>query len=73
MNGLHPIPGCRIEQIVRVPPAGLKIVARGVQERVCCPACRCPSTSPHGSYLRRPADPPSVGRQIRLTLRVRRF
>lgn len=38
-----------------------------------CPACSEPSRSPHGGYSRRPADLPSVGREVRLVLWVRRF
>ncbi len=41
--------------------------------RAACPDCRRVSTAPHGSYTRRPSDPSSAGREVRLALRVRRL
>ncbi|WP_318212427.1 transposase family protein [Streptomyces sp. SJL17-1] len=38
-----------------------------------CPGCGRWSNRVHGSYLRFPADLPSVGRRVMLCLRVRRF
>ena len=73
MSELHPIPGCRVEQIVSVSPACLEIAACGIPARVCCPSRGSAGTSPRGSYPRRPRDLPSAGREVRLILRVRRF
>ncbi|WP_434301778.1 transposase family protein [Corallococcus exiguus] len=38
-----------------------------------CPSCQTPSTTVHGSYVRRPADVPAARRIVQLELRVRRF
>ncbi|MFJ3205697.1 transposase family protein [Streptomyces sp. NPDC086989] len=42
-------------------------------ERRRCPVCEVWSNRVHGSYLRFPSDVPSVGRNVVLPLRVRRF
>lgn len=49
----------------------LRVRARRADAR--CPACRTVSRAPHSTYIRRPADLPSLGRRIRLELAVRRF
>lgn len=73
MSELHPLPGCRIQHVERISRSGLEITAVGTQAEARCPGCGFLSTSSCGSYLRRPADLPSVGRVVLLVLRVRRF
>ncbi|MFI0986367.1 ISL3 family transposase [Streptomyces exfoliatus] len=62
-------------EVIRV-EAGTPVVRVEVQttaDGVCCPGCGAWSERVHGSYLRFPADLPSVGRRVVLALRVRRF
>src|SRR6476659_4242967 len=73
MHDLHPLPGCRAEQVVLTDPATVEIAAHGTRTGTRCPGCGQLSTSPHGGYVRRPADLPSVGRRVRLAIWVRRF
>ena len=66
-------PGCCAEQVVLTDPATVEIAAHGTRTGTRCPGCGQSSTSPHGGYVRRPADLPSVGRRVRLAIWVRRF
>ncbi len=70
---LCPLPGCEIEQVERIAPDHLVIVAHHRREGARCPDCDAFSTSVHSCYDRHPADLPSFGQAVRLRLRVRRF
>ena len=73
MNVFHLLPGCHVERICQIDPTGLQLEARGVRDGACCPACGIWSEAGHGSYQRRPADLPLLGRSVQIALRVRRF
>ncbi len=73
MNIQCPIPGCRIEQVTPDTPAHLQIAAHGFDRGGRCPDCGKTSRAVHSRYHRRPADLPSLGRAVRVSLRVRRF
>ena len=73
MNVFHLLPDCHIERICQIDPTGLQLEARGVRDGARCPACGGWSEAGHGSYQRRPADLPLLGRSVHIALRVRRF
>ncbi len=73
MNIQYPIPGCRVEQVTSDTPAHLQIAVHGLDRSGRCPDCGKTSRAVHSRYHRRPADLPSLGRAVRVTLRVRRF
>src|SRR4051795_5883987 len=73
MNKLCPMPGCRVKQITREDPGLLSITAKGMRPGGRCPGCGQASRAVHSRYRRRPADLPSLGRAVRLDLRLRRF
>jgi Transposase/zinc-finger of transposase IS204/IS1001/IS1096/IS1165 len=73
MNELCPMPGCGVERITRDDPDFLHITAHGARPGGCCPDCGRASRAVHSRYRRRPADLPSLGRAVRVELRVRRF
>ena len=73
MNEFFPIPSCRVEQITRVGLNHLHIAVRGTKPGSRCPNCGRASRAVHSRYQRRPADLPSLGRAVRIRLRVRRF
>ena len=73
MNKLCPMPGCRVEQITREDPGLLSITAKGTRPGGRCPECGQASRAVHSRYGRRPADLPSLGRAVRVDLRLRRF
>jgi transposase len=73
MNKLCPMPGCRIEQITPEDPTILHIAAYATRPGGRCPDCGRASRAVHSTYHRRPADLPSLGRAVRVDLRVRRF
>ena len=73
MNKLCPMPGCRVEQITREDPDLLSITAKGARPGGRCPDCGQASRAVHSRYRRRPADLPSLGRAVRVDLRLRRF
>lgn len=49
------------------------IVVRAQASGAACPNCRRRSTAVHSTYVRHPADLPSLGRGVRLAVHVRRF
>lgn len=51
----------------------VRVEARCTVAGAACPGCGGWSEQEHGSYLRFPADLPSAGRRVVLSLRVRRF
>jgi transposase len=73
MNTLCPLPGCDIDRIVQLDPNRLIVAAHSRRDYGRCPDCGTRSTAVHSRYERRPADLPSFGREVRLSLRVRRF
>src|SRR4051812_20643292 len=73
MNKLCPMPGCRVKQVTRDGPGLLSITAKGTRPGGRCPDCGRASRAVHSRYRRRPADLPSLGRAVRLDLRLRRF
>ena len=73
MNKLCPMPGCRVEAITLDGPDLLRVDAYGFRPGGRCPACGHASRAVHGRYCRHPADLPSLGRQVGISLRVRRF
>jgi transposase len=73
MNEFCPMPGCRVGHVTRAGPETILVVARGRRSSGRCPDCGRVSAAVHSTYRRHPADLPSFGREVRLTLRVRRF
>jgi transposase len=73
MNKFCPMPGCSVERITRDDPDFLHVAAHGTRPGSRCPDCGCASRAIHSRYRRRPADLPSLGRVLRIDLRVRRF
>jgi transposase len=73
MNESCPMPGCRVGHVTRAGPETILVVARSRRSSGRCPDCGRVSAAVHSTYRRHPADLPSFGREVRLTLRVRRF
>jgi transposase len=73
MAEFFPIPGCRIEQVMRADPMIVQISAQGTQPGGACPNCHTVSQAVHSRYRRHPADLPNLGSEVRLVLSVRRF
>lgn len=67
------MPGCRVEAITPDGPDLLHIDARGTWPGDHCPDCGRASRVVHSRYRPHLADLPSLGRQLRVGLRVRRF
>lgn len=72
MPDFFPMPGCRVERITPVPDF-LNIAAHGTRPSNRCPDCGRASRAVHSRYRRKPADLPSLGRKVGVSLRVRRF
>ena len=62
-----------MEQTTHVGLNHLHIAVRGTNPGSRCPNCGRASRAVHSRYQRRPADLPSLGRRVRIGLRVRRF
>ncbi|MFD0291330.1 ISL3 family transposase [Streptomyces sp. NPDC127118] len=60
-------------QSVDVNNEAIRVKARCTAAGAACPDCASLSSRIHSSYLRFPADVPSAGRRVVLSLRVRRF
>lgn len=73
LETLYSLPGCRVERVTRGGVTDVVLVAHLEGTGARCPSCQTPSTSVHGSYVRRPVDLPAAGRAVQLELRVRRF
>ena len=73
MTDFLPMPGCRVEQITPKDPDFLDIAAHGTGPSNRCPDCGRASRAVHSRYRRQPADLPSLGRRVGISLRVRRF
>jgi transposase len=73
MTGFLHIPGCLVEGFTSGARDVLTIAARGAGAGGRCPDCGRASQAVHSWYRRRPADLPSLGREIGIGLCVRRF
>ncbi|RKH57290.1 transposase family protein [Corallococcus llansteffanensis] len=73
MEVLYSLPGCRVDRVTHGSSADIALAVRLEGTGARCPSCQTPSTSVHGSYVRRPTDLPSAGRAVQPELRVRRF
>jgi len=71
MTDFFPMPGCRVDQVALEVQTSLHIAARG--PAVDAPIAGGPSQAVHSRYRRKPADLPSLGRQVHAGLQVRRF
>ncbi|MFC5645238.1 transposase family protein [Kitasatospora cinereorecta] len=62
-------------EVIRVETSNpaVRVEIRAIGAGAFCPGCEAWSERVHSSYLRFPADLPSVGRRVVLALRVRRF
>ena len=67
------LPGCRIFQVSRNGASSLCVGAEAKRDHAYCPTCRTISRSVHSRYHRQPADLPTSGQEVRLTLTIRRF
>ena len=67
------MPGCRVDAIASTGPDHLLVDARGTRPNGRCPECGRTSRVVHSRYRRHPSDLPSMGRRVRVDLRVRRF
>ena len=66
------MPGCRVEAMTSSTES-LHITAHRTNPTAHCPGCGRPSRAVHSRYKRHLADLPSLGRTVRVGLRVRRF
>jgi transposase len=73
MQQLYPVPGCVVERVGAEAEGSTVLRVRASSDQACCPSCHTASRAPHSTYLRRPADLPSLGRCVRLEIVVRRF
>src|SRR5438552_15461840 len=64
--------GMEIDQI-QITETGLVVSVISTSPQSCCPLCSQPSSDIHSHYHRTLRDAPCVGRQIELSLRVRKF
>ncbi len=69
---LLPMPGCHVERITTETSELLHIAAHGTRPGGRCPDCGQASRAVHSRHRRKPADLPSLGRKVRVGLRVRR-
>lgn len=67
------MPGCHVDAMASPDPDHLHIGARGTLPGGRCPECGRTSRAVHSRYRRHPSDLPSLGRRVRVALRVRRF
>lgn len=73
MQQLYPVPGCVVECVGAEAEGSTVLRVRAASDQACCPTCHTVSRAPHSTYIRRPADLPSLGRCVRLEVIVRRF
>lgn len=73
MTDFFPLPDCRVKWITPEAPDLLNIAAHGMRPGNRCPDCGQASRAVHSRYRRKPADLPSLGRRVGVSLRVRRF
>jgi transposase len=68
-----PFPDCRVEQVTRAGSKRVEFAIRATRPQAACPTCLTPSNTLHSYYRRHPADLPSLGQAVCLSLSVRRF
>ena len=73
MTYFFPMPGCRVDQVTLEVQDSLYVAAHGTRPSGRCPDCGRTSRAVHSRYRCKPADLLSLGRQVRVGLRVRRF
>ena len=73
MKDFFPMPGCRVDQVMLEVQDSLHVAAHNTLPSSRCPDCGRASRAVHSRYWRNPADLPSLGRQMHVGLRVRRF
>ncbi len=73
MIDFFPMADCCVEQATPEASNLLTITARGTGSGNRCPDCGRASRAVHSRSRREPADLPSLGRRVGVTLRVRRF
>src|SRR5712691_12074236 len=64
--------GMEIDQI-QITETGLEVSLISTHPQSCCPLCSQPSSGMHSHYHRSLKDAPCVGRQLQLSLLVRKF
>src|SRR2546423_543648 len=64
--------GMEIDQI-QITETGLVVSVISTHPQSCCPLCSQPSSHIHSHYHRSLKDAPCVGRQLQLSLTVRKF
>ena len=64
--------GMEIDQI-QITETGLVVSVISTHPQSCCPLCSQPSSHIHSHYHRTLKDAPCVGRQLQLSLTVRKF
>jgi len=64
--------GMEIDQI-HITETGLEVSVIATHPQSCCPLCLQPSSQIHSHYHRTLKDAPCVGRQLQLSLTVRKF
>ncbi len=64
--------GMELDQI-QISAAGLEVSVISTHPQSCCPLCSQPSSHIHSHYHRSLKDAACVGRQLRLSLTVRKF
>lgn len=71
------MPGCHVDgvtkRVTKSGPAEVVIATRATRSGARCPSCGSISYAIHSTYTRSPRDLPSLGREVRLKLHVRRF
>ena len=70
---LFPLPKGMLIEEVQATETSLSLMVRATHPTSCCPLCGKGSSSIHSHYQRRLSDASCVGRQVQLTLIVRRF
>ena len=67
------MPGCRVDAMASPDSDHLHVDARGTRPGGRCPECSRISRAVHSHYRCHLSDLPSLGRRVRVALRVRRF
>ena len=70
---LFPLPEGMLIQDVQATETSLSLTVRATHPTSCCPLCSQASSSIHSHYQRTLSDASCVGRQVQLSLTVRRF
>jgi len=70
---LFPLPEGMLIEEIQATETSLSLTVRATHPTSCCPLCRHSSSSVHSHYQRTLSDASCVGRQVQLTLTVRRF